>query len=455
MLLEIGYDIRLEFMSYRIGTLFNRFLGVATSLVLVVALALLSGCRHARPSALERGEARRHANTLLAILSAWTGPIEAEPELAVFQSKLENSVLTPSHVYGDDSGWTGETETERLLEVRGSVTSQGYRLNRAIDPRSTWLPGEYHSRVSLEQLSKHEFEWRFLDELVLGTIPLDTFSRVFETVLREAESAHPDLKAQCAAAMPRATQVLGRLYDVERMEREHLPDGSTTLTLEARMKPERIENDFPNYARYLKKFVKSVEMSVVAYELSGPRLWTFNFDDLVLSIRVRTKDGRLVPVEGAPRPLPDEFRVTSDLAVKSGPFRIGFRNLVTDVTLLREPNERGFIAAAQERPNWRIPFFLDPFVKGALERPFEGEGMVMRLALEGSDDEPTRIKSGFRMVVKETWLMRRMGGRDGRELHDEAEQDMSRFQHEALEAVHADILALLDGSRSSMNTLEN
>jgi hypothetical protein len=388
-------------------------------------------------------------------LSAWTGPIEAEPELAVFQSKLEDSVLTPSHVFSDDGGWTGESETERLLEVQGSVTSQGYRLNRVVEPRSAQLPGEYLSRVSLEQLSHHEFEWRFLDELVLGAIPMDTFSRVFSTILREAESANPDLKARYVAALPRASQVLGRLYDVERMDREHMPDGSTTLTIEARMRPKRIENDFPDYARYLKKFVKSVEMSVVAVEFSGSRLWSFTFDDLVLSIHVRTKDGRLVAIEGAPRRLPDEFRVESDLSVKSGPFRIGFSNLLTDVTLLREPNKRGFIASAKERPNWRIPFFLDPFVKGALERPFEEEGMVMRVALEGGNTGPTRVRSGFRMVVKETWLMRRMGGRDGRQLHDDAEQDLSRFQREALEAVHADVLALLDGSPASLETFEN
>jgi hypothetical protein len=239
------------------------------------------------------------------------------------------------------------------------------------------------------------------------------------------------------------------------MDREHLPDGTTALTLQAKMKPERIENDFPDYARYLEKFVKSVEMGVVAYELSGARLWSFTYSDLVLSIRVRAKNGRLVALEGVPRCLPDEFRVKSDFSVKSGPFRIGFRNLVTDITLLRTPSEIGFIAAAQERPNWRIPFFLDPFVKGALERPFEGEGMVMRVALEGGNEEPTRIKSGFRMVVKETWLLRRMGGRDGRELQAEAENDMSRFRREALEAVHADILALLDGSRTTAETLEN
>ncbi len=436
-------------MNNRIGTTSKQFLGGATGLVLITALGLLSGCRHARPSAVERGEARRQANTLLSILSAWTGPIEAEQELAVFQSKLENSVLTPSNVYDDESGWTGETETERLLEVRGSVTSQGYQLNRGVDLRPARLPGEYHSRLSLEQLSGHEYEWRWIDELALGTIPMDTFSTIFETVLREAESTHPDLKARCVAAMPRASRVLGRLYDVEKMERGQLPDGTTALTLEARMKPERIEDDFPDYARYLEKFVKSMKMGVVAYELSGARLWSFTFNDLVLSLQMRTKNGRLVPLEGVPRRLPDEFRVKSDFSVKSGPFRIGFRNLVTDITLLRAPNERGFIAVAQERPNWRIPFFLDPFVKGALERPFEGEGMVMRIALEGGDEEPTRIKSGFRMAVQETWLLRRMGGRDGRELQAEAEHDLSRFRREALEAVHADILALLDASRTS------
>lgn len=442
-------------MSYRIGSKINQFLVRTIGLVLVTALGLLSGCRHVRPSAMERGEARRHANTLLSILSAWTGPIEAEQELAVFQSKLDNSVLTPSHVYGDESGWTGETETERLLEVRGSVTSQGYLLNREVDPRPARLPGEYHSRLSLEQLSKHEYEWRWIDELALGTIPMDTFSTIFETVLREAESTRPDLKARFVAAMPRASRVLGRLYDVEKMDREQRPDGTTALTLEARMKPERIESDFPDYARYLKKFVKSMEMDVVAYELSGAQLWRFNFDDLVLSIQMRAKNGRLVPLEGVPRRLPDEFRVKSDFSVKSGPFRIGFRDLVTDITLLRAPNERGFIAAAQERPNWRIPFFLDPFVKGALERPFMGEGMVMRIALEGGNEEPTRIKSGFRMVVQETWLLRRMGDRDGRELQAQAEHDLSRFRREALEAVHADILTLLDGSRTSAETSEN
>jgi hypothetical protein len=441
-------------MRHRIGTDFDRFVRGTTGLLFIAAVAFLSGCRHAQPTAVERSEVRRHANTLLGILSAWTGPIEVEPELVAFQSKLENSFLTPSHVYGDESGWTGDDEAGRLLEVRGRVTSQGYRLNRHVDDRTARLPGEYSSRLSLAQVSKHEYEWRWLDELVLGTIPLESFPRLLETVLREAESAHPDLKARCVAAMPRASRVLGRLYDVERMDRQSLSDGTTALVLEARMKPERIESDFPDYARYLKKFVKDMEMDVVAFEPSGARMWSFSFDDLVVSMRLRVNNGRLIPLEGAPRPFPDEFRVKSDFSVKSGPFRIGFRDLVTDVTMLREPSSRGFIAAARELPSWRIPFFLDPFVKGALERPFEGEGMVVRVSLEGGDEEPTRIKSGFRMIVKETWLLRRMGGRTGRELQADAQHDKSRFQRQALEAVHADVLALLDGSRASVGPPE-
>jgi hypothetical protein len=112
--------------------------------------------------------------------------------------------------------------------------------------------------------------------------------------------------------------------------------------------------------------------------------------------------------------------------------------------LLRERNEKGFVAVAQESPDWRIPFFLDPFVKGALERPFDGEGTVMRVAVEGTDFQPTRIKSGLRKVVKETWLIRRMDGMDGAELEAKARDDIRRYERQVLQAVHDDVVALLD-----------
>ena len=79
-------------------------------------------------------------------------------------------------------------------------------------------------------------------------------------------------------------------------------------------------------------------------------------------------------------------------------------------------------------------------------RPFDGEGVVMRVALEEGDDEPTRVRSGFRMVVKETWVMRRLGDSGGEKFQDKVEKEASRFHYEALEAVRADIVALLGRS---------
>ncbi len=418
-------------------------------LALATAIAGLGACRnHSAPIGVERGEVRRQADTLLRVLSAWTDPVVVDPGLAEFQSQLDRSFLTPSRVFRNESDWTGTTDLERRLETQGSVTLQGSRLDRASDDRPTTLPGEYRSRLSLEKLSKHEYEWRWLDELALGTFPVEMISRALQVVLSTIESPAPALEARLAIAMPRAAQALGRLYTIERLEMDPRPDGTTDFRFAAKIEPERIAAESPDYARYLERFASSSEMDVVGFDASGAKLWSVGFHDLILTAHLRIWNARLAPIEGPARRLPDEFRVKMDYSEKSGPFRVGFRNLETDVALIRTPTETGFIAAMNKSPDWRIPFLFDPFVKGALTRPFDGEGIVMRVALEESesDEEPTRIRSGFRMVVKETWVMRRLGDSGGRKLEDEADKEASRFHYEALEAVRGDIVALLDGS---------
>ncbi len=415
---------------------------VAAALFMIATLAHLSACR----STVSRIEARGQADDLLGILLSWAGPLEVEPDLVEFQSRLQRSVLTPSGVFRDENGWTTRAEAERLLEVQGRATSQGYRLNRGADHRPSRRPGEYRSTLSLERLSENEYEWRWFDEMALGAVPVHIFSRILETVLRDAESSQSDLKAKWREAMPRSARVLGRHYAIEKLDTEHLPDGTAAITLEAIMTPDGLESDFPNYARYLKKFVGSIEMDMAAFDLSGTPLWSFTFEDLNLSLRLRVQDGRLVSLEGHARPLPDELCVKYGYSAKAGLFRVGFRNLVMDITMLRGTNEKGFIAVARASPDWRVPFFLDPFVKGALERPFEGEGTVMRVTVEGAREQPTRVKSGLRMAVKETWLMRRMGGLDGSQLEAKAEEDIRRYERQVLQAVHDDVVALLNAN---------
>ena len=110
-------------------------------------------------------------------------------------------------------------------------------------------------------------------------------------------------------------------------------------------------------------------------------------------------------------------------------------------------SQKGYEARYRQEPEWRLPFLIKPFLRGSLRYPFEGPGSSASYAVRESTDGPTELVREFRFRVRESWIVRWMGGRSNEAMSDfrkGAEVEADRYSQECLYALRDDVAALLD-----------
>ena len=96
----------------------------------------------------------------------------------------------------------------------------------------------------------------------------------------------------------------------------------------------------------------------------------------------------------------------------------------------------------------------DRALRSPLSRPFEGEGVLLSMSLESEPDGRFFLRRSFRMAVRESWITRRMGGVVSgalSEFREKAEQEADQFTGEVLEALRADVVALVDPAPAAVD----
>jgi hypothetical protein len=218
----------------------------------------------------------------------------------------------------------------------------------------------------------------------------------------------------------------------------------TTVTLEASLHPDAIAPGFPKYARFLRSHATPLRIAVQAREAQAT-WWSYELRDNCMRLQFRVHGGDLAPLGAAPRAMPERIRVTADVSTRSGAFRVGLRGLDADVQLIRAPDEKAFVATFRTQPDWQLPFLIQPLLKGPLQQPFRGEGSELGYGVTGDARGPTLLVRDYRLPVKESWIVRWLGGLVGgtvTEFRRSAEEEADHFTGEALEALRADVLAL-------------
>ena len=139
------------------------------------------------------------------------------------------------------------------------------------------------------------------------------------------------------------------------------------------------------------------------------------------------------------------LRASTAFSTRAGLFRIGFRQLEAEVDLVSSRQQAGFAARFQRTPDWDLPFVVQPFLRGSLRRPFEGEGARLALGLVAPGDGPALLTRDYRVAVRENGLMRwlsEFAGSTVMDFRSTAEVEFDRYAGEILEALHQDMLAL-------------
>jgi len=419
-------------------------------LLTVCALVLLApGCREAARKLGAGPAGPAAADDLVVAIATRFGTIQRGARFDAARPKLARSALVPSRVFDEPGVWTAREGDWRQLDFFGHRDREAYRLDVRPSAPPPTEPGDYRGRLRLHRIEDGRYEWKMRQELAVGRLRAEDVARAATALLRSAEGVSAvEARSHAAKSFPRAAAAFSRLFQLEALELTPESGGATAVHLEIRLKPERIRTTMPRYASFLEKHAAPMRWNATLSDTTGARWWTVEFEELRWTIRFRVRDGSLVALEGdADRRLPSELRLTFDYSTKAGPFTFGLRKLVADVSLTRLPGEKGYVARFRQEPEWRLPFLVKPLLRGSLRYPFEGPGSSSAFALREQTDGPTELVREFDTRVRESWIVKWIGGVGNAAMSDfrkGAESESDRYSRECLYALRDDVVTLLN-----------
>jgi hypothetical protein len=420
---------------------------VTSTLGIVLAAALAGSCRDATHE-LARGRAGPDGpRVLVEALADRFGPVDREPGFDALRPKLARAALVPSRVFDDPTAWTTRADGWRAIELAGYGSGGTYRIGVRGEAPPPEAPGQYRELVRLERVGGGRFEWRIDEEFAVGRVRPSDLAGALDAAFRAAEtSTEASARAGIAEAFPRASARLGLLLRLEALSPRRDARGATSVHLAVRLVPDGIRGFAPHYAAFLEKYARPIRASLRVADPEGATFWTLEAADNLWTVRLRVRDGNLVPLEGpADRRLPARLRATADYSTRMGRFKVGAARLAADVTLVRTPGEKALVARFLAEPDWRLPFLVETLLGGPLSYPFEGPGSEVAWGAREAPDGGTHLVGRYRARVRETWILRWLGGLTSdavSEFRRGAEAEADRFHRECLLALRDDLVAL-------------
>lgn len=414
-----------------------------------IAVLALAGCREAPaefgPSP---ATARAHANDFFTGLALRFVNVQRAPKFAQGRVKLGRYALSPSRLYGDTSVWTTVPADAgaRYLELEGRPLPNAYLFAPHAAAPAPDAPGEARHVMRLTRLSDGEYQWNTVVEQAVGRMRAAEFADVLSAGLHALQAPEREIRGDVRLALPRTSAALGRLLSLDSVRSTRLTDGSSIVDLKVRVDADRLRPQMPALAKYVDKYVSPSRYRFVLTDGRGTRWLDAWADDDILAFHFRTRDGRLVALEGPARPMPDALELHVDLFAKFSIFEVGVSKMVGDLTVVRTPRERGWEVRFDQKPKWHIPLGVRHLISGALDRPFAKGGMYVRLTLRDSDVGQTLVARRADVAVQESAIVRWLGGLGAKAIDDfagRAEAEENRFTAEALLALRNDLRAAL------------
>jgi len=374
------------------------------------------------------------------------GPIDREPGLDALRPKLAAASLVPSRVFDDAGAWRRQGDGWRAVELDGYVSGAVYRIGARAEALPARVPGQYRGRVQLLKVDGGRFEWTVTEELAVGPTRPSDLARTLDALFRGAERAsEASARAAIASSLPRASAKLGLLLRLEALGLSRDADGATSVRLAVRLTPAGIRGFAPRYAAFVEKYATPIRTSLEVTDPEGATWWTLTAADNLWTLRLRLREGSLVPLEGPPdRRLPGRLRATADFATHMGRFEVGAQRVVAELALTRTSAEKGLAARFLEEPEWRLPFLVETVLDDPLRYPFEDPGSEIAWAARETPGG-TLLTGLYRARVRETWILRWLGGMMGNavtEFRRGAEREADQYHRECLLALRDDLAAV-------------
>ncbi|MDQ2666312.1 MAG: hypothetical protein M3Z05_09905 [Gemmatimonadota bacterium] len=354
--------------------------------------------------------------------------------------------LSPSRVFDDTAAWTGSSGAVRVLESYGTHAGNEYLLtsHRNVPPPAK--PADARHVTTLSRLSDNQYQWDTAVDFAVGTAKPNEIALVISRLLTAGEGLNErDAHAEFAKSLPRASLVLGELFSLDTLKPVQLTDGSTAVTLSVGVHSEQFAQKFPAFGDYVRRYVDPARFHFIVTDAAGNQYVDIDGRDRAISVRLRSHDGRLVPLTGPVKPIPDSLVITADLTLKVKMFNVGFHDLSLDfVNSARNDREHDWTLNARREPHWNLPFFAARLVRAPLRYPFAGEGMLFRLGVRGGAGEAqTVIVRQGRLAVQESAILKFFNSLTSTAMNDFG----VRVEHEENQWLREVFLALRDDAR--------
>jgi hypothetical protein len=322
--------------------------------------------------------------------------------------RLTKGALSPSRVFDDSAAWTAMTGNVRLLEAFGTVGDGRYLLNARSSVPAPARPGDGRHAMSLARLSSNEYRWETTVDYAIGTVRPAEVSTVISRLLTAGDGrTERELRGDLASTVPRTAAALGSVFSLDSLHPVALADGSTAMTVGITVSSAGLKRRLPAFAEFIRKYVEPTTYRAVVADRGGVPFIEVAQHDRFITVRLRTKDGHLVPLAGTARPLPDSLLLFADFKTKVKIFHVGFHDLVMDlVNQSQGDRERSWVVTAHREPKWDLPLVSARLLRAPLRRPFSGEGALFRIGVRAGDDgAPTVIVRQSHLTVQESAIL--------------------------------------------------
>lgn len=390
--------------------------------------------------------ASRNADGLLGAVARRFGPVRRSPHLTAIRPQLLRQALTPAALYADEAMWTSVDGATKTLTVVGSARESGYILaTNSIGPAPRRI-GDARHIIQLRALDDGAWEWMRRDELAIGPVTPDRIPTVLQATLAALEHrSEREIRLGYELGLPHTTRVLSRLFALDSIRPRSLDDGSTRLTIAARLRSDHARREYPHLAKYLARYLSPARYHLTLVDADARRWLEIDARNEQIVIHLRSRDGILLPLDGGSASMPDSLRMQLDLSARITMFRVGVEALVGDVVFLREPERRGFEIRFAEEPDWHFPLAVQGLMRGSLSRPFEGEGATVRVAAAAAPGQ-TLLTRELRVAVQENAMLRWMNGLGSRVMEDysgSVEEEASQFTGDVFRTLQREVVSLI------------
>ena len=408
----------------------------------------LAGCR-ATPLAFGTTPSvvRRGADLLFGGFASRFSGIERTPKSAEARRRLIRAALVPSRVFDDTAVWTARAGDSRSLLVAGRPTDRGYYFaENPAAPRPIGSGDSWHI-MALARLGPELFRWNTAVDFSVGELGAARVADLFGSFVGAGEGrSEAQVRADYRAAFPRTSAAFGQLASVDSLRLANLPDGSTTHSVVVRLDPARLARRYPRLGAYLRKYVSTGKARLVLRDQAGATWLVADARDERIRFVLRSRDGRLAPLAGPVRPLPDSLVLEADMTVKVKLFTVGFSHLVTDLVIDRTEQSRTWTIRARREPEWHLPLISERLLRTPLRRPFQGRGAMFRLGVRDERGVTLLVRS-TELIVEESAILRFLNSLSGSMLDDfdpRTEREQNLFLREVFLAMRADVHALTE-----------